>query len=343
MNSLKPVVSLPRFQRLAIIVLVVASTVLLSGRGISVAGSNLSLVKVLRGLNVLPPRPDEVLGWTDRPEFTPPADQQDFMVVLSRVRSPRTRASILALTGQLLAAEQILRTSPPGDSLARFWLAFIYGQQHRSEEALELLRSVSGIEGYFAEPGFQAEGRGDYERAMRLLETAAALESGAMPDRSRLYGTLTRTAYNYLGDWNAAVRWAERWIQAVPDNTDAYTWLAALYLWHSQPEQAYKVLQRGEPYGVKSHRFYPAQMGQIYESRGDWDRAIEAYHKAWDLNKDTPAMASSLAWYLGFALYHKGRFEEARPYLEIVERTGASALQQAAASILTQMGAKKPE
>jgi tetratricopeptide (TPR) repeat protein len=325
-----------------ITLLIVAGMMLLSGRGISVLVSNLSLVRLLPGLIVLPPRPDEMLGWTDRPGFTLSADQQGFMVALDRVQSPRTRASILALTGQLPAAERLLQTSPPGDALARFWLAFVYGQQHRSDEALELLRSVPGIEGYFAEPGFRAEGRGDYERAMRLLETAAALESGAMPDRSRLYGTLTRTAYNYLGDWNAAVRWGERWIQAVPDNTDAYTWLAALYLWHSQPEQAYKVLQRGEPYGVSSHRFYPGHMGQIYQSRGQWDLAIEAYRKSWEQNKDSPGMVPNVAWYLGFALYHEGRFEEARPYLEIVERTGALALQQAAASILTQMGAKKP-
>ena len=342
MNSLKPGVRLPRFHHLMITLLIVAGTVLLSGRGIFVLVSNLSLVRLLSDLIVLPPRPDEVLGLTDRPGFSPSDDQNGFVLALERVQSPRTRASILALTGQLPAAERLLRTSPPGDALARFWLAFVYGQQHRSDEALEILRSLPGIEGYFASAGFQAERLGNYERAMRLLEVSVMLESGTVRDRSLVYGTLSRTAYYHLGDWDAAVRWAERRIQAAPHNTDAYSWLATLYLWHGQPEQAYQVLQRGEPYGVSSHRFYPGAMGQIYQSRGQWDLAIEAYRESWERNKDWAGIRSYVAWYLGFALYHEGRFQEARPYLEIVERTGPPASQQRAADLLARMDAGKP-
>ena len=343
MNPLKPVASLSRFSHLTITLLIVAGTVLLSGRGIPILVSNLSLARLLPELIVLPPRPDEVLGWTDRPGFTPSTDQQGFMVAVGRVQSPRTRASILALTGQLPAAERLLRTSPPGDALARFWLAFVYGQQHRSDEALEILRSLPGIEGYFARAGFQAERLGNYDQAMRLLEASVMLESGTIRDRSPVYGTLSQTAYYHFADWDAAVRWAERWIEAAPDNTDTYSWLATLYLWRGHPDQAYQVLQRGEPYGVSSNRFYPGQMGQIYQSRGQWDLAIEAYRESWERNKDWAGIRPYVAWYLGFALYHEGRFQEARPYLEIVERTGPPALQQRAADLLARMDVGNPE
>jgi tetratricopeptide (TPR) repeat protein len=264
-------------------------------------------------------------------------------MVLDRIESPRTRASMLALIGQWSSAERILQTISAGDALARFWLAFVYGQQHQSDEALKTLRSVPSIEVYFAEAGFEAERQGNYERAMQLWEASTLFDGGDLRQRAHVNQTLSRTAYNHFGDWEAALRWAERWIDAASGDTDSYIWLASLHLWGGSPEAAYQVLERGALHGVQNSRFYPGQMGQIYQARGQWDLAIQFYRQSWEQNQDDPGMSPYIAWYLGFALAHELHFQEARPYLEIVKRTGKPELRQQATDLLTWINTQEPQ
>jgi tetratricopeptide (TPR) repeat protein len=317
---------------------VCACTLWFLSRGIPTLTSNLALVALLDHFTTLPsPQPGEVLGLDDRFISLPSHAESDLLPLVDRVRSRTTRGALLALSGQLAPAECLLGAGMPGDVLARFWLGFVYGQQHRPEAAIESLNAVLGVDEYFAQAGFREQQLGRYDRATSLLEAAAALDCGTIRERSLVYDYLTKNAYNYNGDWDRAVYWAERWTRATPRSTDSYIWLAALYLWHGQPEEAYQALRRGAPYGVCHHRFYAGQMGQIHQSRGQWNLAIEAYLEAWVYNQHDPNVAADIAWYLGFALFHEGHWEEAQPYLEFVVHNGRSSLQQQAADTLAEM------
>jgi tetratricopeptide (TPR) repeat protein len=315
-----------------------AGALWLLSQGIPALTSNLALVALLDDFITQPqPRPTEVLGLDDRFVSLPSQTMPDLLPLVDRVRSRTTRGALLALSGQLAPAERLLGTGVPGDILARFWLGFVYGQQHRPEAAIESLNAMPGVDEYFAQAGFREQQLGRYDRATLLLEAAAALDSGTIRDRSLVYDYLTKNTYNYYHNWDKAVYWARHWIQAVPENTYAYTWLAGLYLWHNEPEKAYQVLQRAERYGIHRNRYYPGQMGLIYQSRGQWNLAIEAYLEAWVYNRHDLDVAADIAWYLGFALFHEGDWEEAQPYLEFVVHNGRLSLQQQAADTLAEM------
>jgi tetratricopeptide (TPR) repeat protein len=293
---------------------------------------NAALVRLVSDISSLPPPSAmELVGLQQRPVHGLPARQMSLLHSLDN-RSP-TGGAILALLGQPSAAQAWLSSSVSAGKMRRFWLALVLAQQHQSEAAVHALTGLDGIDQYFALAGFAAQKAGEFENASQLLTAAAALDNGQIEDRSLVYEYLAKNAYNHRHDWDQSFYWAERWIQAVPDNTYAYTWLAGLYLWRNLPEQAYAVLQRGHSYRVEQNPYYPGQIGQIYQARGQWDLAIENYRKSWELHKDVTWMRSYAAWSLGFALYHESQREEARPYLEIAAQGGI----QSAADILAQM------
>lgn len=295
---------------------------------------NLTLTRLWKAIAVLsPPRAEELIGLQQRPPADLPADDMNLLLTLDD-RSVLPGA-ILALLGQPLQAQRWLQSHAIANGLDRYWLALTAGQQNQAAAAIHLLTGVDGIDQYFAQAGLNAQGVGQFEQASRLLAAAANLDNGHIEDHSLVYEYLAKNAYNQMHDWDASFYWAERWIQAVPDNTYAYTWLAGLYLWRSQPEQAYAALQRGQPYGIEQNPYYPGQIGEIYQTRGQWELAIEAYRRSWELQKDVTWMRPYVAWDLGFALYHEGQWDEARPYLEIAAQEGI----QSAADTLAQMEA----
>jgi len=303
--------------------------------------SNSSLVKLLPQLVALQaPRPEDMLGLQNRTALPNLGNNADFAYEFNHIQSLRMSGAILALMGQPTAAETVLRTGAQDNVLIRFWLAFALAQQNQRNAALQTLGSVRWTDEYFAQAGLREQDLGHYETATRLLEAAATLDSGGIRYRSFVYETLAKNTYIHLGDWDASVHWAERWIQVAPEDTYAYNWLAALYLWRGEPEVAYGVLQRAEQYDIENSRYYPGQMGEIYQSRGQWERAIQSYRESWKRNKDDPEMVPFVAWSLGSALYYQKHLEEARFYLEVVRSTGTAELQQQASDLLAKIKAE---
>jgi tetratricopeptide (TPR) repeat protein len=145
---------------------------------------------------------------------------------------------------------------------------------------------------------------------------------------------LSKNAYNHGRDTSTAVFWATRWLSAAPEDLNAYIWLAGLYLWRGEHDKAAQILEQGKPFGVETNRFYPGQAGQIYQARGEWDRALLFYRQSWTLNQDDPTMVPYVAWYLGLALYQQGALAEAQQYLEIARQAGEPPLQEQAAQLL---------
>jgi tetratricopeptide (TPR) repeat protein len=282
---------------------------------------------------VPPPRAEEVIGLRQRPVV---AVSDEALDLLSKGDSRSVlNGAALVLLGRPAEAQRWLQSHAATGDLGRYWLALASGQQGQADAAIQVVAGLEGIDEYFAMAGLAAQTAGEYERASRLLETAARLDSGGIEYRSLVYDTLAKNAYSQRHDWDQSFYWAERWIQATPNDTYAYTWLAALYLWRGQPEEAYAVLERGKFWGVERNPGYLGQMGQVYEARGEWNLAIEKYRQSWELNKDISYMRPYIAWYLGFALLHQNQRAEARPYLQIAAQEGL----QAAADILAQMDA----
>ena len=303
--------------------------------------SNVILVDLLPNLMPLHLQPEDLLGWTNRSSSLPFPAKSSVQETLDKVQTRRTRAEILALIGELVPAEQLLQTISPSDILARSWLTFVYHQQHRPAEAIEILQSVPQMAIYFAQSGFQAAQKEDFARAMRLWEASTEFKMDDSQLRGEVFEKLSRTAYYQLGDIEHAVRWGARWLEFSPGDTNGRIWLASLYLWNDSPEEAAGVLERGTFYGVQNSRFYLGQMGRVYQARGQWDLAIQSYRASLEQNKDDPNMVPDLAWYLGVALCHEQHCQEARPYLEIAVKTGPSTLQQQAARLLAQIDAQK--
>jgi tetratricopeptide (TPR) repeat protein len=295
---------------------------------------NWDSIRLLRTVAALSsPRAEELIGWQQRPKYELSAEAMDSLMQGDN-HSVLTGA-VLALLGQPAAAQRWLQSHATANTLDHYWLALALGQQDQRDASVQTLTGLNGIDQYFALAGFKAQEAGEFEQASRLLVAAAGLDIGQIGDRSLVYEYLAKNAYSQLHDWDQSFYWAERWIQAAPKNTYAYTWLAGLYLWRGQPEQASAALQRGQPYGIEHNPYYPGQIGQIYQSRGWWELAIENYRTSWNLHKDVTWMRPYVAWYLGFALFHQNQRDEARPYLQIAAQEGI----QAAADILTQMDA----
>ena len=154
-------------------------------------------------------------------------------------------------------------------------------------------------------------------------------------DRARLYTYLARD-YNQLGEPQVAIDWAHRWVESDLMNFRSSTTLAGLYIWNGDYEEAFRVLQRVEPLGGHSDLLFSGSMGRIYESRGEWDLAIEEYREFWAQAKDVEWARPYAAWYLGTALYDRGRVDEARVFLEIVQHSGNLGLSERAAALLLQ-------
>lgn len=335
MNYLKGGVSVHSLaQWTATLLMSVAILGALSERFLPSLVSNAALVALLPNLMPSPPQPEDLLGWTDRSESPPFASEPGFQEALDRVRSSRTRAGILTLTGQLALAEQLLLAISPSDSLVSYWLALVYEQQHRPTEAIEVLRSVPGIAAALAQLGADAEGDGNYQRAMGFWEMSLLFDTNDRRGRAYVLEKLSRTAYGRFGDFEGAIRWGNRWCDFLPGAKDCYIWVASLYLWDDLPEDAALVLQRGAPYGVQTSKYYHGQMGQIQQSRGQWEEAIQSYRVSLEENRDDGILAPYMAWYLGAALCHEHRCQEGRPYLEIAGRSGPATLQQQAATLL---------
>jgi tetratricopeptide (TPR) repeat protein len=293
---------------------------------------NWDSIRLLRTVAAVPsPRAEELIGLRQRPLYEV---SDESMVLLAEGDSHSVLSgAVLALLGRPVEAQRWLQDRAATDEMGRYWLALALGQQQQVDAAIQTLAGLDGIDQYFAMAGLAAQAAGEYEQASRLLETAARLDSGGIEYRSLVYDDLAKNAYNHGHDWDLSFYWAERWIQAAPDNSYAYTWLAALYIWRGQPELAYVVLERGKPAGVTANPGYPGQMGEVYQSRGEWDLAIAQYRKSWELNKDISYMRPYVAWNLGFALFHQNQRDEAKPYLQIAAQLGI----QAAADLLTQM------
>ena len=184
--------------------------------------------------------------------------------------------------------------------------------------------------------GIEARKRGDTAAAVWYMAESLDLDRTRSQlnndDRALLYQLLVQD-HELLGQRQLSLDWARRWVEADPLNPRASTILAGVLIWQGNYDQAFSALKRIEALGGRKDVLFAGTLGQIYQARGDWDAAIEAYRESWQWAKDVEWARPLAAWYLGYALYHRGSVDESAAYLEIAAANG----NQNARSVLQQI------
>jgi len=244
---------------------------------------------------------------------------------------------LLAISGYPQEAEPYLKQSG-SNTISLMTLAIVYGQQNRHVEAQAVLQRTPGAALALKRQGEAAYSSGQHSKALALLEMSLALDGLPDRDKTDVYRRLS-ILYEAVGNREEAIRYAQLWVDLGPQDLYSSIWLTSLYLWEKRVEDAYLVLQQAETLGVRSHRFFPEQMGYVYDLRGDLERAIPLYREGVARNPDDPFSN----WYLGQALYRQGCAQEAIPYLELAQRSSYPNLQLAAQDLLSQIAMREQD
>jgi tetratricopeptide (TPR) repeat protein len=260
---------------------------------------------------------------------------------LSRVQSPHTRATVCLLLGQPQAVEAAM-AGARDDPRSRLLLAFAYAQQGEFDDAHDVIHLVPGVGAYLVRASGFEQAKGNQSESMQLLEMAVNIGRPEEIGLPELYRTLSLNSYYVLHDWDKAVEWAEQWVEMTNADVYAVDWLAHLYLQQGQPEAAFEAWQRVDSAIAGQLASYWKDMGQVYQSRGDWNTAIEMYRQAWQRSDNKlSGLREYIAWYLGAALVHTGRVDEAVPYLEVATGSQDEPLRRAATQLLVKLGFTK--
>ncbi|MBI5635263.1 MAG: tetratricopeptide repeat protein [Nitrospirae bacterium] len=256
---------------------------------------------------------------------------------LPAVLSLHTRATVYLLLGKPQAAKDALAETKD-DPRSRLLLAFTYAQQGQFARVPDVLHRVPGAASMLVSAGMVEQVRGNYVEATQLLEIAEGIDHPEELDLSSLYRVLSFNSYYAFNDWDKAVGWSQRWVTVTNSDVNAVEWMSHLYLQRRQTEAAFEVWRRVDPVQASQSVSYWKDMGLIYQSRGNWDQAIAMYGAAWERDRDKPnGLRDYIGLYLGAALIHQGRVDEAQTYLEYVAQYGREDLRQAANKLLTSM------
>lgn len=282
-------------------------------------------------INVIPLNVAELIGIFHRQKY----DVTEALSALSSIASiapnahlEKTLAVLFAVSGHAEQAERLLEKIP-AERDAQVTLAIVYGQQRRFDDAKNLLRQVQNAPLILAANGEAAYWAGRRSEALALLSLAVALDNGQNNLGAQIFEHL---AYLYAdqSDYTNAAKYATLWVAAAPHNLEARLVLAGYNLGLQRTEEAFAVLQQVEAMGGRTHRNFPALLGQAYDQRGDLTRAIPLYREALSQNPDAPYVA----WYLGNALFRAGQLSESKIYLQQAAESPYAGLRQSATILL---------
>jgi tetratricopeptide (TPR) repeat protein len=193
-------------------------------------------------------------------------------------------------------------TKLDGDNARIWWkLALAYEKKEdwqkmasasvQAEEASERAEKKKSHADYYFRQGYALEqlaekGSGSWADAKAPFETAIQLD----PNYSQAYGELAWTLIHADDESGAIQNWTKA-IQTKPDETQYYVSLADEYRRLMFYDQAEQVLKGGIEFATPDdkHLFnLHALLGDVYETKGDFPRAVaeyEAAKKACDSNK----------------------------------------------------------
>jgi tetratricopeptide (TPR) repeat protein len=251
-------------------------------------------------------------------------------------------AAVSLLAGDTQQAELALRSLDDQNSAA-FLRACLYSQRGSARLTSEALRSSPEFSRTLVLLGIRQSEAGRLAEALALTKMAEGIDGLASLNFAyahAAYSILSLGAISVDRDHSESVCWAERWLQALPNDSEGYYRLASLYtLWRTEPEKARQVLSKIEELRFHQDYRYPYYWGMVCRAEGDLGRAAVFLNKGFQMRPSDPY----LAWQLGDTLFRLGRYKEAAMPLGKVASSAIpdSRLQERASRMLREIVDKR--
>jgi len=133
---------------------------------------------------------------------------------------------------------------------------------------------------YFQE-AYEKQTKGLLEEAIALYKKSIELYATAEAH------TFLGWAYSFQGRFDDAIKECHNAIEIDPDFGNPYNDIGAYLIEKREYDQAISWLERAIVAKRYDSYYYPHyNLGRIWERKGDWGKALEAYHKALQLHPD---------------------------------------------------------
>ena len=124
---------------------------------------------------------------------------------------------------------------------------------------------------------------------------AANTQISKIPDSSAFYDLLGTVLLNNKKDMNGAEAALKKSAELDKNNSDALLKLGRVQVAKGATDEAIATYQNSIKNNPNEASFY-ILMGELYESKKDWQKAKDAYQKALDLKPDNPLASNNLAY-----------------------------------------------
>ena len=134
--------------------------------------------------------------------------------------------------------------------------------------------------------------------AQKQIDKAVAEAKAAIakaPNSSAFYDLLGTALFNNKKDMNGAEDAFRKSIELDRNNSDALLKLGQVQVAKGSVDDAIATYQRSLKDNSREASFY-ILMGELYESKRDWDKAKESYQKALEIQPDNPLASNNLAY-----------------------------------------------
>ena len=116
-----------------------------------------------------------------------------------------------------------------------------------------------------------------------------------VPNSSAFYDLLGTLLFNNKKDLNGAAAALKKSAELDKNNSDALLKLGQVQIAQGSADQAISTYQNSLKDNPRETSFY-ILMGELYESKQEWDKAKEAYQKALEIQPDNPLASNNLAY-----------------------------------------------
>ncbi len=153
----------------------------------------------------------------------------------------------------------------------------------KKDEAMELFRQA-----------YDFQRKGDFSQAVSLYRKSIELFPTA-----EAYTFLGWT-YSFEGKYDEAIAECRKAIQVDPDFGNPYNDIGAYLIEKGRLDEAIPWLEKAAlAKRYDSHCFPHYNLGRVWESKGDWEKALECYHNALKANPDYTLASRALSYLQG--------------------------------------------
>jgi len=137
---------------------------------------------------------------------------------------------------------------------------------------------------------YECQMRGEIEQAANLYQKSIELYPTAEAH------TFLGWAYSFQGKYDDAIGECRKAIQLDPDFGNPYNDIGAYLIEKGRLEEAVPWLEKAiEAKRYDSYCFPHYNLGRVWEAKGDWPKALEAYRQALKMNPDYTLASRALS------------------------------------------------